>query len=60
MTLCFGEEQPPLPWLVGCGIPGQQGTGAGRQEAATAVRPSRSWQGGCALPRKDGRWDGAC
>lgn len=45
MTL-FGEDQQPLLWLTGCGLPGQQGRGAGHQEAPTAGRPSSSWQGG--------------
>lgn len=32
MTL-FGNDQQPLLWLTGCAISGQQGRGAGHQEA---------------------------
>lgn len=34
-------------WLYDCGIPGQQGTGAGHQEAARVARPSSSHQWVC-------------
>ena len=34
-------------WLCNCGIPGQQGTGAGHQEAARVARPSSSHQRVC-------------
>lgn len=44
-------------WLYDCGIPGQQGTGAGHQEAARTARPSSSHQWVC-LVQEGWQWDG--
>lgn len=45
-------------WLTGCGIPGQQGTGAGQRQSSRAARPSSSHQRGALRPARAGGGQG--